>query len=229
MHRLPVQVWPLLVGMLMALCTPALAAEVAASKSEVTFHISHPAKEYDARLLPGGAKIIATFDPQDLRMTGFDVSIQVDKFNSDNTRRDSHMIETMEALIFPTIDWKVTKIAVDAGPVKPGSYKGFASGPLTVHGVTQILEAPITMSIAPSGEDTVNSEFSVSLESFEIERPTLVFVPIKDDVPIKVMVVFPATSDIFPAAEATQTPAPATEAAPEDPPSEGTAPTSDLP
>ena len=128
------------------------------------------------------------------------MSIQVDKFNSDNTRRDSHMIETMEALIFPTITWKVTKLDGPTGPVAAGSYKGFASGPLTVHGVTETLEAPITMTISESGDIAVKSNFSVSLERFGIDRPTLVFVPIKDDVPIKVSVLFPGGAAIFPPA-----------------------------
>ena len=200
------------------LATPAAALEVTATKSEVTFHISHPAKEYDANLLPGGAKMVATVNPTDLSQMGFDVSIQVDKFNSDNTRRDSHMIETMEALIFPTITWKVTKLDGPTGPVAAGSYKGFASGPLTVHGVTETLEAPITMTISESGDIAVKSDFSVSLERFGIDRPTLVFVPIKDDVPIKVSVVFPGGTAIFPPAAA---PEPSTEEpVPADPNSE---------
>jgi len=176
----------------------ALAADVTASKTDVTFHISHPAKEYDAHLLPGGANIVGRFDPMDLSKTGFDVKISVDKFNSDNSRRDSHMMEVLEGLVFPNITWTVTKVDGLTGPIKVGQYKGFASGPLTVHGVRKTLDAPVTLDIAENGNVTVSSSFSISLEEYSIERPTLVFIPIKDDLPIKVSVVFPGGAGIFP-------------------------------
>jgi len=185
----------------------ALAADVTANKTDVTFHISHPAKEYDAKLLPGGAKIIGSFDPADLGKTGFDVKISVDKFNSDNTRRDSHMMEVLEGLVFPHITWKVRKLDGATGPIKPGQYKAFGSGPLTVHGVTKPLDAQVVLDIAENGNVTVTSSFSISLEEFGIERPTLVFVPIADDVPIKVSVVFPGGAGIFPPDPAPEAPA----------------------
>lgn len=191
----------------------ALAADVTASEADVTFHISHPAKEYDAHLLAGGANIVGRFDPTDLGKTGFDVKISVDKFNSDNTRRDSHMMEVLEGLIFPNITWKVTSLDGVTGPINPGQYKAYAAGPLTVHGVSKTLEAKVALDIAENGNVTVSTSFSISLEDYAIERPTLVFVPIKDELPIKVSVVFPGGAGIFPPEPP---PAPAPEAAPAD-------------
>lgn len=185
---------------LLALPGTALAVEVAATTTEVTFHISHPGKEYDAHLLPGGATIIGSFDPNDLGKTGFDVTIRVAKFNSDNTRRDSHMMEVLEGLIFPTITWKVARLEGASGPIKPGDFTAYASGPLSVHGITKPLDVPVAVNIASDGTVTVTTSFSVSLESYEIERPELLFIPIEDEVPIKVKVVFPGGGSIFPAA-----------------------------
>jgi polyisoprenoid-binding protein YceI len=176
----------------------ALAADVTADKTDVTFHISHPAKEYDANLLPGGANIVGRFDPMDLGKTSFDVKINVDKFNSDNSRRDSHMMEVLEGLIFPSITWTVTKLDGVTGPIKPGQYKAYASGPLTVHGVSKTLDTPVVLDIEENGKVTVSSSFSISLEEYAIERPTLVFIPIEDDLPIKVSIVFPGGAGIFP-------------------------------
>jgi len=196
--RLP-QILPVLVATVsLTLASSSLAADVTANKADVTFHISHPAKEYDAHLLTGGANIVGTFDPSDLGKTGFDVKINVDKFNSDNSRRDSHMMEVLEGLIFPSITWKVTSLDGATGPIKPGQFKAYASGPLTIHGVSKTLDIPVVLDIAENGNVTVSSSFSISLEEFEIERPTLVFVPIEDNLPIKVSVVFPGGSGIFP-------------------------------
>jgi len=207
---------PSLAALVLLSCAgSASAASVTASKTDVTFHISHPAKEYDAHLLTGGANIVGNFDPTDIGKTGFDVKINVDKFNSDNSRRDSHMMEVLEGLIFPRITWTVKRIEGATGPIKPGQYKGYASGPLTIHGVTRTLDAPVVLDVTESGNVTVSSSFSISLEEYEIERPTLVFVAIEDDLPIKVSVVFPGGAGIFPpAAPPEPEPEPEAEGAP---------------
>jgi polyisoprenoid-binding protein YceI len=182
---------------LLLLPAGASAMDVAASASDVTFHISHPAKQYDAVLLDGGSTATGTFDPAEIANTRAKVSIRVDKFNSDNVRRDSHMMETMEGLIFPTIEWTVTSLDGPTGPIKPGAYEGKASGPLTLHGVTLSLLVPVTINVASDGTITVDSRFVISLEEYGIERPTLVFVPIEDEVPIEVKMVFPAGPDVL--------------------------------
>jgi len=178
----------------------ALAVDTSASLTRVTFHIAHPAKEYDAQLLDGGADVVAHFDPSNVANTGVDVTIRVESFNSDNTRRDSHMLETLEGFLFPTIDWKVKGVTGAQGPMAAGQYKLEAEGPLTVHGITQNLKTPITMDVAANGNVDVRAEFSISLESFGIDRPTLVFVPIADNVPIRVHMNFRAGMGLFPQA-----------------------------
>jgi polyisoprenoid-binding protein YceI len=198
----------------LSLIGTAVAADVTASTTDVTFHISHPFKEYDAHLLTGGASIVGSFDPSDIGKTGFDVKINVDKFNSDNSRRDSHMMEVLEGLIFPRITWTVTRIEGVTGPIKVGQYKGYAAGPLTVREVTKTLDAPVLIDIAENGTVTVTSSFSISLEEFEIDRPALLGIKIENDLPIKVSVVFPGGAGIFPP-DAPPDPPPAAEPPPE--------------
>ncbi len=161
-----------------------------ASTAEVTFEISHPAKQYEGHLSAGGAEVTAHFDSEDIGKTGVDVRIQVGQLNSDNTRRDSHMIEVLEGLIFPTITWKTESLSGVSGPLKPGTYEARASGPLELHGKKLDLSIPVVMKVGEDGTVEVTSEFSVQLEEYDIERPTLVFVPIENDVPIKVRMVF---------------------------------------
>ena len=168
----------------------AQAVDVAASTAEVTFEISHPAKQYEGQLLDGGADVTAHFDPTDISKTGVDVAIRVAKFNSDNTRRDSHMMEVLEGLIFPTITWKTETLKGVSGPLKAGTYEARASGPLELHGKKLDLSIPIVMKVTEDGTVEVTSEFSIQLVEYDIERPTLVFVPIANDVPIKVRMTF---------------------------------------
>jgi len=198
----------LLVALTLLLAVPAHALDIDSKDVGISFHIAHPAKEFDCKLLAGGGKAVLHMDPSDLARTGVDVDIQVGFFNSDNTRRDSHMIEVLEGLIFPTIVWKVDGIGGVSGPVTVGEHRVTAKGPLTVHGKTMDVEVPVQLTIKADGSVEANADFSISLEAFEIERPTLVFVPIEDIVPIKVRIAWPAN----PALLAPPAPEPAAEA-----------------
>jgi polyisoprenoid-binding protein YceI len=195
----------------------ALALEVGATTAEVTFHISHPAKEYDGVLLPGGAAAVARFDPSALAATGCSVTIDVAKFNSDNVRRDSHMMESLEGLIFPTIEWSFGGLTGVEGPIRVGTFHARAAGPLSLHGVRLDLSVPVVITVAEDGTITVTSEFSVSLEEFGIERATLLFIAIADEIPISVKMVFPAGADVL-YVEPPPTPNPEPETAPPEEP-----------
>lgn len=199
--------------LLLLVAAPAVALDVPSSTAEVTFHISHPAKEYDCSLLAGGAVVTGRFDPADIARTGVTVEIDASKFNSGNTRRDSHMIESLEALVFPTINWEVDGISGVSGPLVPGTYQARASGPLTLHGVNLDLSVPIAMTVGEDGTIVVTSEFEILLEEYGIERATLVFVPIANEIPITVRMVFPGGADVLyseppPAPPEPETPAP---------------------
>jgi|GEM_PF-98588 len=176
-----------LLGLLTA--APATALEIKTGQVDVTFHISHPAKEYDAFLMPDGGYGTLQLDPTAIENTKATFLIKVDHFNSDNTRRDSHMLETLEGFIYPTIDWNVTSVSGASGAWTPGVHSFKAKGPLTVHGVTKTIEVPVEVTVGGKGEVTFGSTFSILLEDYGIERPTLVFVPIENNLPIIVKVI----------------------------------------
>jgi len=165
--------------------------------AQVSFHISHPAKKYDARLLQGGASATGHFDPADISRTSVDASFQVEYFSSDNELRDSHMMEVLEGIVFPEITWKAAAVGAPSAPFTVGTHSLDLEGTLTVHGVGRKMQIPVTMEVASNGLVDVTSTFSISLESFEIERPSLVFVKISDEVPITVRMVFPTGPELL--------------------------------
>ena len=180
---------------------PVEALEIETGKVDVTFHISHPAKEYDAFLVPDGGYARLQVDARAIENTTAAITIKVDHFNSDNTRRDSHMLETMEAFVYPTIQWQVDKISGLSGPLTPGTHTGVAAGPLTVHGVTKQLEIPIELTVGGQAELTIGASFTILLEDFGIDRPTLIFVPIENELPIIVKVQTKAKPELLEAAK----------------------------
>jgi len=209
----------LLAGASFLLPKVADAIEQKVTIAQVSFHISHPAKEYDAKLLTGGATATAYLDATDMSKTRVEANIKVEYFNSSNNLRDSHMMEVLEGIVFPEITWKAKASGGASGPFTVGTHELKVKGPITVHGVTKELEIPIRMKVEENGLVDVTSKFSISLEDFEIERPSLVLVKIADEVPIKVRMVFPAGPKLL----APPAPAPA-EAAPAE---SETAPTED--
>lgn len=209
---------PVLAALLgLGFATSASAVEIETRKVDVTFHISHPAKEYDSFLTPDGGHGKISLDPQALERTTATFSIKVDHFSSDNVRRDSHMLETMEAFVFPTIEWTVDELSNISGPLTPGVHSGVASGPLTVHGVTKRLEIPIELTVGGQAELTIGASFSILLEDFGIDRPTLVFVPIENELPIIVKVETRPNPSLLEAAKPPPPPPPAEPAAEPDP------------
>jgi len=209
-----VRALPLLLSVLLPGAALAAPLAVETRKVDVEFHISHPAKEYDANLLPDGASATIQIDPKAIEATTASFTIKVDHFDSENTRRDSHMLEVMEAFVYPTIDWSVTKVSGATGAWTAGSHTFTAEGPLTVHGVTKPLKVPVNVTVGDDGALTFAAGFSIALEDHGIERPTLVFVPIENDVPIKVTVSSKANPDLIAAATA-EPPAPEPDPAPE--------------
>ncbi len=197
MLRLHAPMRTLLAFLFLLVAAPASATDLASSDFDVTFHISHPAKEYDAHLLDGGGSAKLTLDPTDFTKSTVACSIQVGQFNSDNTRRDSHMLEVLEGLIFPTVSWNVESITGTAGPLTPGSHSYTASGPLTVKETSRTISVPVQVEVAADGAITVTAALEILLEDYGVKRPTLVFVPIKNELPIQVTVQFPANAGVF--------------------------------
>jgi polyisoprenoid-binding protein YceI len=199
---------------------PAVAAAAVTTDVAVKFHVSHPAKEFDSNLRGGGATASLTLDPLEIDNTRMTFSLRVDQFDSENSMRDSNMIETLEALVYPTIDWRVDAIGGAKGPLRAGNYVIDASGPLTLHGVTKTLAPTVAVTIGADGSVAAVADFMVQLDAFKVERPTLVFVAIENDVAIHVEAKWPAGTVVF-APDPPPAPAPAPAAATTAPPPGG--------
>jgi len=197
-------------GLLLALASPAGAVELKTGKVDVTFHISHPAKEYDAFLLPDGGHGVIQITPEAIEKTTAEFVMKVNHFDSDNTRRDSHMLEVLEGFIYPTINWSVTSVRGAEGPWSPGVTRFTAEGPLTVHGVSRDVSIPVEIIVGALGELSFGAQFTILLEEYGIERPTLVFVPIDNELPIIVKVDTKPNPNVLPSSKAPEA-APAAE------------------
>lgn len=125
-----------------------------------------------ARILPGGQAQIM-------------VRAGIDTFDSGNSNRDAHMKETVESARFPVVELKAAAAQVVPPVAFPGSVKVQLKGQVSFHGVQQMVDIPTEITWTDSGHAVATASFAISLEQFKIERPSLMFVKVNDDLKIE--------------------------------------------
>lgn len=119
--------------------------------------------------------------PQDFSAVHVKVSAKVADFNSGNSSRDSHMLEVVEGLKYPLVDFVSSAIAkVDSG------YK--VTGKLRFHG--QEREESFVLREKDEGLKVVmTGGMNVLLSDFGVPRPSLLLVPVKNEMRIEIKAV----------------------------------------
>ncbi|MEY3323270.1 MAG: hypothetical protein RLZZ417_2853 [Bacteroidota bacterium] len=112
------------------------------------------------------------------------VSTNVADFDSENSSRDSHGLEVLEAIKFPKVTFSSTLIE----KLKEGKLK--ISGKLNFHGKSKDITFEGDYKLTDK-ELTVTGGFPVSMTEFEVERPSFMLVKTDDILEIKFGVVFP--------------------------------------
>jgi polyisoprenoid-binding protein YceI len=158
------------------------------SASVVKFHLHHKMHEVDGRSSQIEGKAVLQDDGRVMTM----IRIPVASFDTADANRDSHMRETLDAAKFPYVIFKgVTSLTV---PVATG--KGIPAkleGELEFHGVKQPISVPAEIVLAADGTATVSSKFPVNLEAHKIERPSLLFIKVDENVEMDVALKLKAT------------------------------------
>jgi polyisoprenoid-binding protein YceI len=111
-------------------------------------------------------------------------------FESGNDSRDSHMLEVVEALRYPEVQFSGHPTGHAPGSSKDIGNTGhgdawLVTGTLKFHGYTH----PVVFTVAPSfseGRVRMVGAFPISLTEFHIKRPSLLFVPVEDTVRIAI-------------------------------------------
>jgi polyisoprenoid-binding protein YceI len=167
------------------LSTPALAQDPAAAArlysvrladSSLSYKLKHKLHEVmgtarptegKARLLPDGTLQVA-------------VRANVADFDSGNANRDAHMKEVTEAAKFPTIEFKGVASGLKLPATFPAKLPVVLKGQLTFHGVKQAVEVPLEVLFNSATDVTAEGRFQISLESYKVERPSLLMVKVDD-------------------------------------------------
>jgi polyisoprenoid-binding protein YceI len=142
--------------------------------SVVKFHLDHKMHKVDGKSSQIEGKAVVGEDGRVMAM----VRIPAASFDTGDGNRDSHMRETLEVSKFPFVVFKgVTTLTVPVAHGKPIPMK--LQGELDFHGVKQAMELPVEVSFSDGGA-VVRLKFAVSLDAHRIERPSLLFVKVED-------------------------------------------------
>lgn len=108
------------------------------------------------------------------------VRAPVKSFDSDNSNRDAHMLEVMEAAEHPFVVFKGVAEDIQRPTTFPTTLKLELRGELDFHGRKHPETVPVELTFSSPNELRAMAQFDVSLERYEIERPTMLFVKLRD-------------------------------------------------
>ena len=169
----------------LALCTLVLAAASFRSairgESFLKYHLIHPFHEVDGVSKEVDCRVEVDDATGAIRSASF--SADVSTFDSGNSNRDSHALEVLDALTYPMVSFQSTDVVTTGHDLR-------VSGNLTFHGRTHPIAFPATVD-SNASKLTVRGTATVSLTAFEIERPSLLMIPVRDSLEISFAMVFP--------------------------------------
>lgn len=149
-------------------------------ESSITYQLTHPLHEVEATSKEAECIIEADLSKKEIKRVT--VLVDVTSFTSGNSNRDSHAMEVIDAISYPDAEFLSSQIY-------PKGDSLIVHGKLVFHGVNHDL----TFSILPIWQDkrlVVNGSFVISLTAFKVERPSLLMIPVKDELRFKLMQIF---------------------------------------
>jgi polyisoprenoid-binding protein YceI len=154
--------------------------EAVKQESSITYKLTHPLHEIEAVSKEGYCAVDADPATQIIKHTY--VKVAVTSFNSGNSSRDSHAMEVVDALSFPDAKFVSTNIEQKGDNLT-------VTGKMTFHGITNVIVFNAT---AKWSDDKliITGAFDLSLTAFKVERPSLLMVPVKDNLQFSIYEVF---------------------------------------
>jgi polyisoprenoid-binding protein YceI len=148
--------------------------------SWIQYTVKHPLHGATAVSNDFGCNI--DYNPEKKQVDKVAVSAKVSAFDSKNSNRDSNAMEAVESIKYPSA------IFISSS-VTPSGGKLAVKGNLTFHGVTQEINFNAEQK-TEGNKLTVNGSFSLSLDAYKVERPSLLGMKIDDEMFVEFKAVF---------------------------------------
>jgi hypothetical protein len=146
------------------------------AQSTLTYHISHPLHEADGVSHAARGKGICHAG-----QCSFLVAVPVKSFDSGNSNRDLHMLEVVRGAQFPMVILRLQlpEAALTSATIHADLVIQFA-------GQTAEYKQVPFQRVAKGNEIEVTGTIPLKISDFKITPPSLLAMPIKDEVPVRV-------------------------------------------
>lgn len=142
--------------------------------SFISYHMVHPLHEWTGTNKAVDGVIL--FDTKTGQIKKVAIIVKVADFDSENSNRDSHMMEVTEAIKFPSIKFF-------SSTIQEKNNQWEVKGTIQFHGVSKEVIFPVKQD-QKQNIKTVEGEFDIFLEDFNIEKPSLMMVEVDNKVKI---------------------------------------------
>lgn len=151
------------------------------SQSTITYSMNHILHSWTGTSSDFTAVIVANEDKSEITQVA--VSAKISTFDSQNSNRDSHMMEVTEAIKYPAVNFAGKSItAIDKNKFE-------VSGKIIFHGITRDISFEATQKKSGKSLEVIGG-FTIKMTDFEIERPSLMGIATDDEIKINFKVVF---------------------------------------
>jgi polyisoprenoid-binding protein YceI len=151
------------------------------SKSSLSYSANHSLHAWTG--ISKKVDCLLIFDSETKTFRKVAVSVNVSDFDSDNSSRDSHALEVLDAIKYPKVTFGSTSIEQE----KEGKLK--ISGKLNFHGKAKDITFEADYKLTEK-EIIVSGGFPVSMTEFDVERPSFMLIKTDDILEIKFNIVF---------------------------------------
>lgn len=148
--------------------------QVDKDSSTFMYGLDHPLHSFEATAKQ--FKSVSVFIDESKKLEMIGVSVLVKDFDSGNSNRDSHVIETLEALKYNSISFVSQDLSYSGSSVS-------AKGKLYFHGVTKPMSITGVQSIS-GNKLSVSGKFTVDMTEFGVKPPSLVGLSTDKDIKV---------------------------------------------
>ncbi|MBM3159595.1 MAG: YceI family protein [Bacteroidetes bacterium] len=145
------------------------------ARSSITYSMKHTLHAWDGTSKGLNGVVVLGADNKVEKVA---ITTKVADFDSENSNRDAHMLEVVEALKYPNISFYSTSIT----ETKKGELD--VKGVLQFHGINKQLSFKANI-IHTKNNVQVNGNFIFLLEDFKIDRPSFMLKKVENKVNVK--------------------------------------------
>ena len=145
-------------------------------QSTLTYHVSHPLHQSEGVSHAARGKGVCHAGQCD-----FLIAVAVKSFDSGDSNRDLHMIQVTRGAQFPlvTVRTRLPESAATSATINADLEIQFAGQ------TAQFKQVPLQL-VTQGNETRISGTIPATLTDFKIEPPTLLAMPVKNEIPIRV-------------------------------------------